>query len=171
MENSCCVIASNFWTLFGRLKPNSPKLLGLRWPSTGEKSPGVLEFKTLRESLIEQRVNQRLLVSANTRLHVCDAITSWRQDHCNSLRFTLHKLSISEICRSHRCPTDTNQVKCFSTRISSEMWTFQHYSQSYLIAFRLLSLKFLKIIGVFRNSNRSSQICLFCLILLKLKIP
>ena len=33
-------------------------------------------------------------------------------NNCSSLRFTLHKLSISENrpCRSHRCPADTNEL-------------------------------------------------------------
>ena len=47
-------------------------------------------------------------------LSPCDITPSWYQVdiNCNSLRFTLHKLSISKSmpCRSHTCPADTNQL-------------------------------------------------------------
>ena len=59
-------------------------------------------------------VNQRLLVSANTPLHVCDISTSCRHydDNCNSMQFIVCKLLISENrpCRSHRYSADTNQT-------------------------------------------------------------
>ena len=51
-------------------------------------------------------------MSANTCLDVCDVTMShWHyDDNCNSLRFTLRKLSISENrpCRWQRCPADIN---------------------------------------------------------------
>ena len=57
-------------------------------------------------------INQRLLVSANTRLHICHVTTSCRHydDNCNLMLFTMHKLSISKNwpCRPHRCPADTS---------------------------------------------------------------
>ena len=75
-------------------------------------------------------VNQRFLVSvtyfflfANNRLYMtsqyhnantclCNVKMAWHHIdiNCNSLRFTVLKLSISENrpCRIHRCPTDTN---------------------------------------------------------------
>ena len=43
----------------------------------------------------------------------CDITTSWHHIHinCNSMRFTVHNLLISENkhCKSHWCPTDTNE--------------------------------------------------------------
>ena len=70
-------------------------------------------------------VSPRLLVSANTEFlcdvffqickhsSPCDVITSRHHVaiNCNSMRFTVHKLSISENrpCRSHMCATDTNK--------------------------------------------------------------
>ena len=43
----------------------------------------------------------------------CDVTTSWRHTdiNCNSMRFSMHKLSISESrpCRSHMCSADANK--------------------------------------------------------------
>ena len=74
--------------------------------------------------ILKYTVNQRLLVSANTEFlcdvffHVCKHpspcdITTWWcyiNINCNSIPFTVHKLSISENrpCSPHRCPADTN---------------------------------------------------------------
>ena len=50
-------------------------------------------------------------------------VTSWRPDNCNSLRFTLHKLSIYENrpCRSHRCHADTDHHKHKGTNDGSHL--------------------------------------------------
>ena len=71
--------------------------------------------------LLKYTINQRLLASVSMwRLFSClqtpfsmwrHITTSWCHIdiNCNSMRFTMQKLSISENrpCKSHRCPTDT----------------------------------------------------------------
>ena len=54
---------------------------------------------------------KRLLVSANTRLHICNVTTSRLENmiiaiYCNNVQiFDFWK----QLCRSHRCPADTNE--------------------------------------------------------------
>ena len=63
----------------------------------------------------------------------CDVTMSRRHyhdydDNCNSLRFTLYKLSISENvpCRSHRCPADNNTELNASGRKNTSSLYSQH---------------------------------------------
>ena len=71
---------------------------------------------------------------ANTHIHVCDVMTSCRyyDDNCNSLRFTLHKLSICENrpCRSHRCPADTNNLFVLKKTLNVQLQLMDNSSSS-----------------------------------------
>ena len=63
---------------------------------------------------LKHRVSMWCLFHVCKHPSPCGITASWHHVNinCNSKRFTQHKLSISEKrpCKSHRCPTDTNEV-------------------------------------------------------------
>ena len=81
-------------------------------------------------------------MSANTHLHVCDVTMPHRHydDNCNSLRFTLNKLSISEnrSCRSQKRRADTNNKY---TPFSSYPWGYFVLTCEGISSILLLSFK------------------------------
>ena len=69
----------------------------------------VFSWREERNETIKRLIRDYWCLHLQTAVSVY--VMSQRHDiNCNSLWFTLHKLSISENrpCRSHRCPADTN---------------------------------------------------------------